>query len=217
VLRGWAEPQLLDTYEEERRPVAESNIAWSLQNAKRFGELRVAIANGDSARMAALIADQKGHISALGQDLGFSYEHGCVLPDGTPQPEMTPAHYQPRARPGHRAPAIWLRSESGAVSTIDLYDQLLTLIVGSDCELLRAPDDFVDILQILRIGREPLTGAGEDLHEAHGITRRGAVLVRPDGHVAWRMASLPANPEAILHSALIELGLHPVVSAGVSP
>lgn len=214
VLREWADPGILDTYEIERRPVADANIAWSLQNGKRFGDLRTAIAEGDSARMASLLADQKGHVSALGQDLGFVYDDGFLLADGTPRPVSTPDRYEPQARPGHRAPAQWLHTNTGRISTIDLYDTSMTLLVGAEGDAWRSQELAGPYLRVFRIGADPLVTDEVDLHEVHGISRDGAVLVRPDGHVAWRSAGVPADPSAALRSAFRSLGLRPPAHAG---
>lgn len=207
VLRDWADPQLLDSYESERWPIAEANLAWSLQNSKRFGELLTALAQGDARQLAILLAEQKGHVSALGQDLGFVYEQGCVLADGTPKPPMSPDRYEPHARPGHRAPAIWLDTSAGRASTLDLYDKVFTLLLGAEGGLWQPQGTALDRLQVLQIGHDPLDRAEGDLHEAYGITTTGAVLVRPDGHVAWRAPSLPEDPAGTLRTALHALML----------
>ncbi|MFY9586289.1 MAG: FAD-dependent monooxygenase [Actinomycetota bacterium] len=216
VLKRWADPGVLDTYESERRPVAGSNLAWSVENGRRFGELRSAMAESDSKRITSLLAEQKGHIRALGQDLGFVYEEGLVLADGTPRPALTPDEYEPQARPGHRAPAHWLTTKAGRISTIDLYNTAFTLIIGADGEAWRSGAALSPALQVLRIGEDPLVADDIDLHAAHGIARDGALLVRPDGHVAWRSASRPADPSAALRSAFRSLGLRPLEMAGTS-
>jgi hypothetical protein len=216
VLRNWADPPLLDTYETERWPVAEANLAWSLQNSQRFRELRSSLAEGDAGRVAVLLAEQKDHVSALGQDLGFVYERGCVLADGTPKPPMSPAHYEPHARPGHRAPAVWLDTSAGRASTIDFYDQVFTLLLGADGGLWRPQATAPGPLQVLQIGNGPLDRAESDLHVAYGITSSGAVLVRPDGHVAWRASSLPADPAGTLGTALHALGLRSLDTVGAA-
>jgi 2-polyprenyl-6-methoxyphenol hydroxylase-like FAD-dependent oxidoreductase len=204
VLSGHAGPGLLDSYESERRPVAEENLAWSLDNGRRFPAIRQALADGDTARTRELLDAQGGHVSALGQDLGFAYSKGVLLPDGTEPPAHRPEHYEPTARPGHRAPHVPL---PGGKSTLDLYDRDFTLITGS------ADPGWADAgrpgwLQVLRIGDTPLHGAPADLHQAHGIGTTGAVLVRPDGHVAWRAATAPDKPAETLRSVLHILGLH---------
>jgi putative polyketide hydroxylase len=216
VLREWADPRLLDTYQTERWPVAESNLVWSLRNATRFKELGMSLAHGDARQVAILLAEQKGHVSALGQDLGFAYERGCLLADGTPKPPVSSAHYEPQARPGHRAPAVWLDTSAGPASTIDHYDQVFTLLLGVDGGSWRPQGTAPGPLQVLQIGHDPLDRAEMDLHVAYGITSSGAVLVRPDGHVAWRASSLPADPAGTLETALNALGLRSLDTAGAA-
>jgi 2-polyprenyl-6-methoxyphenol hydroxylase-like FAD-dependent oxidoreductase len=216
VLKDWADPRLLETYETERRPVAEANLAWSLQNSKRFRTLLLSLAEGDARQVAVLLAEQKVHVSALGQDLGFVYERGCLLADGAPEPPFSPGHYEPVARPGHRAPAVWLDTSAGRASTIDLYDESFTLLLGVDGGAWRPQATAPGPLQVLQIGHDPLDRAETDLHVAYGITSTGAVLVRPDGHVAWRAPSLPADPAVTLGTALRALSLRVLDTAGAA-
>jgi hypothetical protein len=225
VLTGRAGPELLETYEMERRPVAEANLVWSLENGKRFPAIRKALAAGDAARSRELLDAQGGHVSALGQDLGFAYRYGAVLPDGTGQPEHRPDRYVPTARPGHRAPAVAL---PGGRSTLDLYDLGFTLLTGSadpgwtGAGAGAGADAGVgsgvalpEWLRTVRIGAGPLRGVDVDLlHHVHGIDPTGAVLVRPDGHVAWRAATAPADPAHALLEALRLLHLRVGGSAG---
>jgi 2-polyprenyl-6-methoxyphenol hydroxylase-like FAD-dependent oxidoreductase len=216
VLNGWAEPDLLDTYETERRPVAEANLAWSLENGKRFAALRSAFATGDASQVAPLLDGLRGQLSALGQDLGFWYDNGFVLPDGSRPPVRSPVVYEPTARPGHRAPAVWLGSTASRTSTIDLYDRQLVLLLGADapgCEEALTGEHT----RVLRVGTRPLTDPGVDLHVAHGISRTGAVLVRPDGHVAWREPALTDDGAGAVRAALSSLGVieHNVIGAAL--
>jgi 2-polyprenyl-6-methoxyphenol hydroxylase-like FAD-dependent oxidoreductase len=209
VLNGWADERLLDSYEAERMPVAEGNIAWSLENSGRFVELRAALADGDSLRADALLEQAKDHVIALGQDLGFSYASGCLIPDDTPPRVASAGEYEPEARPGSRAPAIWLQTASGRTSTIDLYDTVLTLMLGADARNWH-PGGAHGSLQVMQIGHGVLGAAENDLHAAYGISPSGAVLVRPDGHVAWRAAKLTGDGPTELSGVLQQLALQPL-------
>jgi hypothetical protein len=215
VLNGWAQPRLLDTYDAERRPVAEANLAWSLDNGKRFAALRSAFAAGDNRQVADLLDALRGQLSALGQDLGFSYERGFVVPDGSPPPAWSPVIYEPTARPGHRAPAVGLGDDTACTSTIDLYDKQLTLLVAGaapSCEDALASEH----LRVVRVGVGLLSTPAVDLEAAYGISRTGAVLVRPDGHVAWRATALPHNDFGAVRAALTSLGINDHANAGVA-
>jgi 2-polyprenyl-6-methoxyphenol hydroxylase-like FAD-dependent oxidoreductase len=199
VEAGWAPPALLSSYETERRPVASENAAVSQRNAGRIFEVYRAVASGGD--VAAAIANQAEHFDMLGLQLGFRYEKGAVIPDAGPHP--VPANpvreYVPSGAPGARLPHAWLRP---GVSTLDLvpHDRFL-LIAGSDgaawidaaAQALRAP------LAGVRIGRELADPTGSFAARL-GIAPDGAVLVRPDQHVAWRSAGGVASPRAALAS-----------------
>src|SRR5690606_14264822 len=125
VLRGWAGPALLDTYTPERRPIAERTVDESLNNALitfRMMEGRLS--------MREAVEQQAGRRSCEGLVLGFSYESAAVIPDGTPAPVPADPYrtYVPSARPGHRAPHVWL---PGQVSTLDLLGPHFTLMTGA--------------------------------------------------------------------------------------
>lgn len=208
VLAGHADAALLDSYDAERRPVAEANLAWSLDNGKRFPAIRRALAEGDAARSRELLDAQGGHVSALGQDLGFGYRHGALVPEPDPAPAFAPEHYTPTARPGHRAPAVPLRDGG---STLDLFDDAFTLLTGSHGGAWRDAAEQLSAGPWLRtqaVDHGRLRDAAADLHAAYGISATGAVLVRPDGHVAWRTTTLPEDPVDTLRNALTALHLN---------
>ncbi|MHA6764268.1 aromatic-ring hydroxylase C-terminal domain-containing protein [Streptacidiphilus sp. PAMC 29251] len=217
MLAGHADAALLDSYDAERRPVANANLAWSLENGKRFPAIRQALATGDTARAGELLDAQGGHVSALGQDLGFAYASGAILPDHSPAPDFAPEHYTPSARPGHRAPAVALPDGR---STLDLFDDSFTLLTGRDGQPWQDAAQEVGSgawLRTLAVDQGPLAEAAADLHTAYGISTGGAVLVRPDGHVAWRAAALPDDPAGALRTALTALHLtaaHPAATGG---
>lgn len=140
-------------------------------------------------------------------ELGHSYPVGAVLPDGTPPPPRDPlgATYHPVTRPGHRLPHAWLLRGDTRISTHDLVagDAGLVLITGplSECWAVaakRAADHHGVPLRVVPIGG----GSGAADHRdadgtwaaVRGIEDDGAILVRPDQHVAWR--SVHAGPHA---------------------
>jgi hypothetical protein len=127
--------------------------------------------------------------------LGIAYTSDATIPDGTAAPEVVNPviDYHPTARPGHRAPHVWLARDGERVSTIDLYDTAFTLLTGAAGRgWCAAADDVARSLGVpLRAYR---IGEGGDLGDpdgtwarTYGVTNDGAVLVRPDGYVAWRM------------------------------
>ena len=209
VAGGHAGAALLDTYGIERAPVAQYNADRSRENSRSVGRIRRLVESGtatvEQKREALGASTQYG--SWLGMDLGLRYDEGCLIPDGTEPPQVDDpvSVYSPTARPGHRAPHVWI---DGATSTLDLYDTQFVLLCGSDVEAESDTENepgavetgtvadagFVaeDVgrsghpaLRVLRLGVD-LADLGGRIADVYGIGRSGAVLVRPDGHVAWR-------------------------------
>jgi 2-polyprenyl-6-methoxyphenol hydroxylase-like FAD-dependent oxidoreductase len=213
VLSGVADDRLLDTYEAERRPIATFNTEVSKARAEGVFDAGAAAARGDFDAIRKWVAEmQHEPESRLGQDLGYTYDAGAMVPDGTPPVERADpvADYVPNARPGARAPHLWLERAGHGLSSLDLFDTNFVLLTGHDGDSWRqaaaevARDRRVP-LQAFRVG----TGAAADLVDPaeafldlYGIGRDGAVLVRPDGFIAWRQPSLPPRPAAALRDAL---------------
>jgi len=199
VLRGQASEKLLDTYDVERRPVAQSNADFSYGNMIRFRRIDDAVRSGNEDRIRFWVNDLDNHLHSIGQALGFSYEEGAVISDGTPRGGHLTRVYAPSDRPGGRFPHVWL-DMARKHSTLDWFDKEFTVVTGP------LGDDW------LEAGREVANKTGTPLnlqklpnaHPADGIHMglRGAVLVRPDGHVAWRMPYIPENPARELAGAL---------------
>jgi hypothetical protein len=139
----------------------------------------------------------------LGMIFGACYDSCAVIPDGTALPAVANpvADYVPSARPGSRAPHVWLARDGRRVSTHDLVGMGFTLFAGARGEPWR--DAARAVASSLRIQLDALTiGADADIIDprgewisTYGIEPDGAVLVRPDGHVAWRSRSGVARPQ----------------------
>ena len=218
VLHGWADSSLLETYHEERRPVAQANTDFSVINGMRWDAARRAILSGDETAVANALREQVKHLDSEGQDLGFWYASGALVPDGTPPPTSDSQAYIPSARPGSRAPHVWLRPigdgmPHGAcswalISTLDLFERGLTLLTGPSGERwrkagLRAADELGIPFAAFGIGPGGNFEEAEgNWAECYGLDADGAVLVRPDGHVGWRSYSSATEPETIMRAAL---------------
>ena len=215
VLQGWAAPDLLESYHEERRPIAQANTDFSVTNGSRWEAARQAIVSGDEAAVAKALKEQVKHLDSEGQDLGFWYPNGAVVSDGAPPPPADSQTYIPSARPGARAPHMWLRpvgsaTDAGArlVSTLDLFEREFTLLTGTaDDGWRRAGQQVAHELGVPYSGYA--IGHGGDFQpeegdwaELYGLEGDGAVLVRPDGHVAWRSRTRTADPAAVMLSVL---------------
>lgn len=223
VLDGWAGTGLLDSYETERRPVAEFNTAQShrnLMNQARtgFGPDVYAVAKeletGTTQarrRIVDALPQLRPEFDGLGQDLGIHYDAGAFVPDGTATPARTDLQldYVPRAAPGARAPHHPLWRGSRRLSTLDLYGESFVLLAAAGGR------GWVDAAGASALARAvPLAGyrLGDDgdlvdLARAwpalYGVGTCGACLVRPDGHVAWRTAQAPGlEAERVLGDVL---------------
>jgi 2-polyprenyl-6-methoxyphenol hydroxylase-like FAD-dependent oxidoreductase len=204
VLKGWGGPNLLATYEIERKPVAVRNIKASTENLERMLAPRTTHkpppevfqpgAVGDAARKkygAWYTALMRHEWFMNGYHLGYRYDESpIVVPDGTPAPPLTGQTYTQIARPGARAPHAWIGEGR---STLDLYGRGFVLLrLGADAP---SGDSFV------RAARErgvPLDVVAIASPEIRRLYERALVLVRPDGHVAWRADAEPADALAVI-------------------
>ncbi|HEY2387686.1 MAG TPA: FAD-dependent monooxygenase [Candidatus Binatia bacterium] len=210
VEAGWADEAFLDTYEAERRPVAQRNADVSLANAMRLGEVYQALASGDRTEIAAAIVNQAEHFDMLGLQLGFTYERGALLAEKSAASRSTVRDYVPDAFPGARLPHAWVRRGGARVSSLDLcgYDGF-TLITGPDGGAWTEAHGDTVPLTCLTIGRD-VTDDGR-WTALLGIEATGAVLVRPDQHVAWRAPRAVADPAGTVERVLARvLGTLPV-------
>ncbi|MET9970882.1 FAD-dependent oxidoreductase [Streptomyces sp. NPDC006356] len=205
VIKGWADRRLLDTYEQERRPLglATARIAqghFDTMTSLFGGAARPEpeIAENTSAgrnlrrRLADRLLSTRHNYSSESVSMGYRYRHGAVISDeGTPEPVWPGPTYVPQARPGCRAPHLWLRQGRRLVSTLDLFDRAFTLLTGGDggvwIDAAREIGERTGIpLYAYSLGGR---GALEDFYgrwsQLYGVEPDGAVLVRPDGHVAW--------------------------------
>jgi 2-polyprenyl-6-methoxyphenol hydroxylase-like FAD-dependent oxidoreductase len=191
VVAGWGGPQLLASYEAERRPVAVRNVREATVNLRRMLATRSeppppAVFEegpaGDRARASygAMCRDtMRPEWETLGIHLGYRYNTSpVIISDGTPEPEDTYTTYTPTARPGHRAPHAWL---ADGRSTLDLFGNGLTLL---RFDKSNAGDDFVQAARASGVPLEDVHIADPKIAALYGGVP--LVLVRPDGFVAWR-------------------------------
>ncbi len=190
-LAGWAGSGLLDTYELERRPFALAVSEDAARNVSGFGQ-------------------RPEQFSNRGRVLGVSYDSPAVIPDGTDLPAVANPviDYVPTARPGSRAPHMWLWRDGQAVSPLDLSDTTFVLLTGRTGHLWKAAGERAGQqlgipLRCYLIGPEgDLLDQRDEWPRLYGVRPDGAVLVRPDGHVAWRTQTAGANPSRELVSVL---------------
>jgi 2-polyprenyl-6-methoxyphenol hydroxylase-like FAD-dependent oxidoreductase len=173
VVQGKAGPTLLASYEPERRPVA----AFTVEQAYSRYVTR-------SAQYLGTTGMQKLE-NDLNIELGYCYRSGAVLAE-----RHGASHENPReskGRPGTRAPHLWIELAGQKISTLDLFGKNFVLAAGAEgrawCVSAQAAAGELTInLDVHRLEADAFP-------DAYGITRSGAVLVRPDGFVAWRAQS----------------------------
>lgn len=199
VLRGQASPRLLDSYEQERAPVAEFTVD---QGVIRYLQ-RSGLDEEAAARHRPETTVLFGHV----------YRSHAVLTetgtdDGSPVEDPT----LPSGRPGTRAPHLLLREAGQDVPLHDLLVGQFLLLAGPGGagwepavgELRAATGLGVGFRQV---GAAGPAGAAERFVKAYGVGDNGAVLIRPDGFIAWRTPVLPSAPAAEL-SAVLDRILH---------
>jgi 2-polyprenyl-6-methoxyphenol hydroxylase-like FAD-dependent oxidoreductase len=199
VLRGKAGEDLLDTYDSERRPIGNANADFAMGNMGRFRATTEALRSGNRDRIEFWLKDTRHHVNSHGLGLGFSYDEGAVIPDGTVKPVVPPGRYEPSDRPGRRFPHMWL-DLSRQRSTIDLFERNFAVLHGA------ASREWAEAAkqagETLGIEVDSFELATVDPRDGLEMGTRGVVLIRPDGHVAWRMHYLPTDPAASLTAAL---------------
>ncbi|MEI8147867.1 MAG: FAD-dependent monooxygenase, partial [Actinomycetes bacterium] len=214
VLRGLASPALLDSYEAERRSIAQYNAGVSLENAFRLVEVWMALGVDDDleaskTRAESLLATNEGmaevtraiqhqaeHFDQLGVQLGFFYtaDAGVILDDGAARPVVSNPvrEYVPNTVPGSRLPHAVLQRGEEAISTLDLVTpgSFLLLSNNADWANVELPNDLTVTRVIVGVDVEDEVGQWASLS---GIAPDGALLIRPDQHVAWRTQSGPSD------------------------
>lgn len=226
VEHGWAPAAILDSYEAERRPVAEVNAHQSLGNAMKLLDVWIALGVTDDAEktranvtavlesdagraaVRAATAGQDEHFDMLGLQLGFTYSpgSGLVLDDssGPPPPVDAVRDYLPSTRPGGRLPHAWVERHGQRLSTLDLLDDTGFTVFSSSpawAEAARRVSEGQVPLTVVLIGHDVFDTDGS-WAAVSGIGDSGAVLVRPDQHVAWRAEGVRTEPAAALSEAL---------------
>ena len=200
LVKGWGGEGLLDAYDKERRPVGLRNAESSTANYKvwvqngEYRDLFAAGPSGDDCRKRVgnyFIESLHSEWNSIGIALGYRYEGSpIIVPDGTEPTSDDAANYIPTSRPGHRAPHAWL---SDGRSTLDLFGRAFVLLRFGEridtSKLERAALGLSVPLQVVYIADPAIAQLYEN----------ALVLVRPDGHVAWRADQLPMDCVGLLN------------------
>ncbi|MFJ9567646.1 FAD-dependent oxidoreductase [Streptomyces fuscichromogenes] len=238
VLRGQADPSLLESYSAERAPVAERIVKRANRSSREFIDIFQALGvlgAKDETEMRALIEERKANtpegaakraalvtametknyeFNAHGVELGQFYESTAVVSDGTrPAPSADEDLYHVMSTsPGAHLPHAWVGDNTAKLALMDLapYTRwtLITGIAGEDWA--GAADKVAQDLGIpletvvIGPGRE-VTDLYYDWAKLRETEESGAILVRPDKHIAWRAMRLADDPGAELRGALTRI------------
>jgi 2,4-dichlorophenol 6-monooxygenase len=225
VLNGTGSDALLDSYQAERRPVAEINTTQSLENASTLLHLLAALFKGEGpqaeahflARKAApekypeiaeAVELQRAHFDSFNLQIGYRYTSDALI---NPAPQAQSAdvptsHYMPTYAVGVRLPHWWIEQDgarqsghallSPTVFTLWLDEAALPLFTAEK----RSSPAFNLVVQ----GRD-FSDPNTSWAARTGLEETGALLVRPDGHIAWRCEALPKNPSACTEERIDEI------------
>jgi 2-polyprenyl-6-methoxyphenol hydroxylase-like FAD-dependent oxidoreductase len=197
VIKGVAAPDLLSTYDAERRPVG----AFTVEQAYSRYVTRTATYLGAT--------DYQPIVSDLEIELGYIYRSASIAADD--RNDDGKEHDDPRqthGRPGSRAPHLWVELDGRRMSTLDLFGRHFVLLAAQNgagwCDAARTAALHHDGLQLdaYCVGGADLRLLSASFTDAYGVADSGAVLVRPDGFVTWRATSMSNDPSAAVATAL---------------
>jgi 2-polyprenyl-6-methoxyphenol hydroxylase-like FAD-dependent oxidoreductase len=201
VLQGWGGPQLLDSYERERRPVHTMVLDEAVANHSMLGnQLWKQGLDADDEAGATMRREVGSRIQAaklrefatLGVVLGYRYaDSPVIVPDGSRAPGQDFINYVPSARPGALAPHAWLHDGS---SLYDHFGPGFTLLAAKD-----APSEAIDQARLqARANHVPLTLIQPNEAAIAELYPTRFTLIRPDQHVAWRGDAWPHASAGVL-------------------
>ena len=200
TIEGWGGDRLLNSYSIERQPIGTRNVTEASGNLRRMlsvpphPDLLDDTAQGAATRAKfgrEFSETMRREWFTLGAHLGYRYEGSPICwPDGTAAPPDDPRAYVPTARPGHRAPHAFL---ADGRSTLDLFGRGFALLgFGADAA------EAAPLLEAAKKRNLPLTFTAIAEPHIAALYERKFVLVRPDGHVAWRGDRMPEDALCVI-------------------
>jgi len=195
VHAGWAGPELLTTYESERRPIGVRNSKHGIMCAQRQSAWPIPpdveddtphAESGRKALGAYCLEDDKEQYNTSGIQLGERYENSAVIvADDTPPPPDTWYSYTAHDRPGARLPHFTLADGRSLYAALGADFTLLTFDGSDPTPFETAARRCAMPLTVLRIA-----GAPPEPYQSL------LVLVRPDHHIAWHGTRAPTDASA---------------------
>jgi 2,4-dichlorophenol 6-monooxygenase len=176
-----------------------SIVAWNMKRIRKNKKSLFKIQN--------IIKNQTGHFDRIGLDLGYKYINKAILSENENRfnENSDVRVYRPTTRPGSRFPHFWLDKNKTISSHKLISFGKFTLILGSRENSWKKA--AIQLCNNENISITYLNNFSEnigDLYNHAEIESTGAILVRPDGQVAWRKEYLSKNenPEKILEDVL---------------
>ncbi len=225
VENGWAGDALLDSYETERRPVAQINTEQSLENAGKMFDLFAALYGADPEKtrerfdamchdpaafpeLAPAIELQRPHFDSLNLQLGYRYVSDAII-DAEPlerDAAIDISRYIPSTQTGAILPHQWVQKDGETRSLMSLVPMdRFTLLVGPDGgEWANLIERSTAPIELLVDGLNFETDA--EWHGFSDLPDQGALLIRPDRHIAQRYESVCSDEQ--LSSDLTSLLSH---------
>ena len=199
VASGTAGAGLLDTYDAERRPVASLTV----EQAYTRYVLRVdpSLPREDLAAPLDDASIELGPVYRSAAVLGPDEDDGALLVD----PRL------PGGRPGTRAPHLPVERNGVRTSVLDVFGDGFVLLAGPGgqpwCDAAAGVAEDLGVpLTAHRVAPDgDLVDAASSFAQAFGTGTEGAVLVRPDGVIAWRRTAAAADPRPEVERAMQRL------------
>nr|WP_145164378.1 FAD-dependent monooxygenase [Paenibacillus terrae] len=199
VLKGTAAPELLNTYEIERKTVSHftTEQAGLIANT---GQLNMV-----SKKVSKAPVTSNNHVI-----MRYQYRSSAVIAEHTDsESNLSPYVEHLDGKPGTRAPHLWLEQNGQPISTIDLFHKNYVLLADEHSTWAYAAQYVSGELNLpidmFTIGQ---TGSLQDpenqWHKTYQVPAGGVVLIRPDGFVAWRSGQIENSTE-ILSSVIRQL------------
>ncbi|PGD99647.1 FAD-dependent oxidoreductase [Bacillus wiedmannii] len=191
VIKGKANPKLLETYHKERYPVA---------------KLTTEYASSLLFRAASREEGSLNNMDGLAVTVGYHYCSEAIVDDSATPHRMDIVELN--GRPGTRAPHFFGMYEEKEVSVLDLLGNDFVLLTGAENDSWAESAHTVSAtlgvtIKVYRIGLSGDFVAQEDIfRKLYGIENGGAVLIRPDGFIGWHSAKAVVNPDVMLEEVM---------------
>ncbi len=194
VIHKQAHPRLLRTYHDERHHVVEVTTKYA-------SDLLFSAINKGISTL--------NNMDHLAVTVGYKYASKAVIEQEPTTHRMD--RLELNGRPGTRAPHMWVNYQDKCISTLDLIDGKFVLFTGENNNLWRTAAQNVSShlgisINVYGIGSQGDFVECEDSWETlYDVTPQGAVLIRPDGFVAWRTKEGEPNPNLILKQVMTSI------------